>query len=284
MTETDHQGLPFAGRDDGTVQGHWLLARMGKRVLRPGGAELTRRMLAGAQLGGADVVELAPGLGRTAAEIVAAGPKSYRGVDQDAAAVEQVREVVAGHGEVTVADAAATGLEHDSADVVVGEAMLTMQGEGTKGAIIREAVRVLRPGGRYAIHELGLEPDDLPDAVKSDIRQALARSIRVNARPLTIAEWQALLTAEGLVVDDVETAPMALLQPRRLVADEGVRGALRFAANVIRNPQARKRILAMRRTFRTHRDHLVAVAVIAHKPGGGLPGRQPAMAAPRSSD
>ena len=27
------------------MQGHWLLATLGKRVLRPGGIELTRRML-----------------------------------------------------------------------------------------------------------------------------------------------------------------------------------------------------------------------------------------------
>lgn len=33
-------GLPFADRDDGTVQGHWLPAPLGKRVLRPGGAEI----------------------------------------------------------------------------------------------------------------------------------------------------------------------------------------------------------------------------------------------------
>jgi hypothetical protein len=27
------------------MPGHWVLARMGKRVLRPGGLELTRRLL-----------------------------------------------------------------------------------------------------------------------------------------------------------------------------------------------------------------------------------------------
>ena len=119
--------------------------------------------------------------------------------------------------------------------------------------------------GRYAIHELALMPDALGDDVKNDVRRALARSMRINARPLTCAEWQQLLTDHGLVVDHVGTAPMALLQPRRLVADEGLRGALRFARNLVVLPDARRRVLAMRRTFRQHRDHLVAVAVIAHK-------------------
>lgn len=43
----------------------------------PGGVELTRTLLSHAKLNGADVVEPAPGLGRTAAEIVAQGPAAF---------------------------------------------------------------------------------------------------------------------------------------------------------------------------------------------------------------
>jgi hypothetical protein len=64
----------------------------------------------------------------------------------------------------------------------------------------------------------------------------------------------------------VVTAPMALLQPRRLLADEGLRVALRFAGNVLIHRDARKRVLTMRCTFRRHRHHLAAVATIARKP------------------
>ncbi|MFB9830789.1 class I SAM-dependent methyltransferase [Actinoallomurus acaciae] len=272
MTGEEHQRrtrLPFASfadRDDDTVQGHWLLARLGKRVLRPGGVELTRNLLSHARLTDADVVELAPGLGRTAAEVIARRPRSYQGVDQDPEAVEAVRPIVGDHGEVRVADASDTGLPDAGADVVIGEAMLTMQGERAKNAIIAEAVRLLRPGGRYAIHELALTPDDLPEEAKEDIRRGLAKAIRVNARPLTPAEWRQLLGEHGLIVDHVLTAPMALLQPRRLIADEGLLGTLRFARNVLTHPDARRRILAMRATFRAHHDHLDAIAVIARKP------------------
>ncbi|HEY7814777.1 MAG TPA: methyltransferase domain-containing protein [Nakamurella sp.] len=272
MTDAATQGpSPYprtttAERADDATQGHWLLARLGKRVLRPGGVELTHWLLDAAGLPDADVVELAPGLGRTATDVIARRPRSYRGVDADADAAAAVSTIVAGHGEVIVADAGATGLPDASADVVLGEAMLTMQGEKAKHAIVAEAVRLLRPGGRYAIHELALTPDDLDDAVKTDVRQALARSIKVNARPLTPAEWRALLTGHGLEVEQVHTAPMALLQPRRLIADEGFAGALRFAKNLATHPSARKRVLAMRATFRRHRDHLTAVAIVARRP------------------
>ena len=101
-----------------------MLARAGKRVLRPGGLGLTRAMLGRCSLGNKDVVELAPGLGRTAREIIAAAPRSYVGVDSDATAVARVNEVVKSvGGSCRQADAADTGLGDASADAVIGEAM-----------------------------------------------------------------------------------------------------------------------------------------------------------------
>jgi hypothetical protein len=58
---------------------------------------------------------------------------------------------------------------------------------------------------------------------------------------------------------------MALLQPRRLIADEGLLGALRFGKNLLTHRDARRRVLTMRSTFRRHRDRLIAVAIVAHK-------------------
>ena len=58
---------------------------------------------------------------------------------------------------------------------------------------------------------------------------------------------------------------MALLQPRRIIANEGIVGALRFVKNLLLNPAAHKRVLQMRRTFNTYRDHLNAVAIVPTK-------------------
>ena len=264
-TSVSSTRLPFADRDVAHLPGHWLLARLGKRVLRPGGARLTTALLGDARLAGADVVEFAPGIGRTASEIVAAHPASYTGVDQDPSAVDLVRAVVGSRGQVVHADAEHTGLQDGAYDVVVGEAMLTMQTDRGKAEIVAEARRLLRPGGRYAVHELALTPDHLDDDTKTEVRRALARSIKVNARPLTIAEWRELFERNGFTVQAVRTAPMALLQTRRLVADEGVRGTLRLSWNVLRDRAALRRVLDMWSTFRRYRREMVAVALVADK-------------------
>lgn len=264
MTEAP---LPFANRPTENAPGHWVLARAGKRVLRPGGLGLTRQLLAHCSLTDKDVVELAPGLGRTAKEIVAARPRSYVGVDQDPNAVTHVERVVATvGGSCRQGDAASTGLDAGTADVVIGEAMLTMQSPRAKAEIVAEAVRVLRPGGVYAIHELGLTPDDIDPEVGTEISRALARAIHVNARPLTRAQWQELLEEHRLVVEWSDTAPMALLKLGRNLADEGVPGVLRMARNLIRQPDLRRRVLQMRATFTKYEKQMCGVALVARKP------------------
>lgn len=140
------------------ARGHWILARVGKKVLRPGGRETADFLLDNSPITGHDVIEFAPGLGVTAAALLERSPGTYTGVDADADAAAQLQSrIPAGHRTV-VADCADTGLADASADLVLGEAILTMQTDRNKLSIMREAHRLLRPGGVYAIHEMGLAP------------------------------------------------------------------------------------------------------------------------------
>ena len=60
------------------MPGHWVLARLGKRVLRPGGMQLTRRMLGALGIRHADdVVEFAPGMGADSSADTRFRPASY---------------------------------------------------------------------------------------------------------------------------------------------------------------------------------------------------------------
>ena len=262
--------LPQSDRDPAHLQGHWLLARIGKHVLRPGGKKLTERMLANADIAGKDVVEFAPGLGLTTRAILERDPKSYRGVDRDPQVVDIISKLTSEKATIPAScvqrDAADTGLESNSADVVIGEAMLTMQTERGKQAIIGEAFRLLRAGGTYSIHELGLQPDNLDESVKDEVRKALARSIKVNARPLTEQEWRELLEADGFEVLWRGKEPMALLDMKRNIADEGIGGVLRILRNVLGNKDIRARVLNMKHTFDKYSNELTGIAFVVRKP------------------
>ncbi len=270
---THEQPLVFAANlDVQRMPAHWLMARLGKSVLRPGGLETTRWLIRHAAICPADrVVEFAPGLGVTARQILARRPAGYVGVERNGMARAFVQEALGAavyedaRPRVVQADASSVPLPAGSATIVIGEAMLSMQPASKKRAIIDEARRLLRPGGRYLVHELALQPDDIDPAAAARIEQDLSTYIHVGVRIGTRGQWQQWLEEVGFVVERVITAPMRLLEPGRVVRDEGLGGALRFVFNVLRTPGAAGRLAAVRATFRRNRRHLCAVALVARR-------------------
>lgn len=252
------------------LPGHWLLARLGKRVLRPGGVELTNRMLKALDIGPQDaVVEFAPGLGATARRVLACQPASYIGVERDQAAADELTALLAGpNRRWIVGSAERTELPDASASAVYGEALLTMLPETAKQRVIAEAHRILQPGGRYGIHELCLVPDELDDARSNRICADLSASIHIGARPHKAHHWRALLEGAGFTIEAEKTTPMRLLDPIQFLHDEGFSNSLRFTANLLRDRHARRRVVDMRSAFHRHRAHLAAVCFVARKPGG----------------
>jgi hypothetical protein len=80
---TSHLALKEPGPPAEKLPGHWLLARLGKRILRPGGLELTRRLLEALRIGPADeVVEFAPGLSATAQLTLDRHPRRYTAIER----------------------------------------------------------------------------------------------------------------------------------------------------------------------------------------------------------
>ena len=249
-------------------QGHWMLAKLGKRVLRPGGRELTEKLIAGLQITPEDdIVEFAPGLGFTANIACGYRPKSYTGVDlnEEAATIARKR-IKYDKAKIINANAAQSTLPDAYANKVYGEAMLTMQPLEQKKAIIAEAFRILKSGGYYGIHELGIAPDSVSEEIKEDIYRELSETIRVHARPMTAMEWTTLLEEQGFKIIKVAHNPMLLLERSRMIQDEGWLRVLLITFNLLRFPEIRKRVKKMKECFRKHRDNLDAVVIIAQKP------------------
>ncbi|MCC7482586.1 MAG: hypothetical protein IT541_13785 [Hyphomicrobiales bacterium] len=155
--------------------------------------------------------------------------------------------------------------------MVYGEAMLTMQGPAQKARIIGEAFRLLQPEGRYGIHELCFTPENLDESIKQEVQARLTEAIHVGARPLTVPEWRKLLNEVGFEVAHTSLAPMRLLEPMRLLRDEGFLGAARFIWNVLRNRDAHDRVRGMRRIFKKYQTNMAAVMLVARKPWNHCP-------------
>ncbi len=265
--ETTTRFAPGEGLKTEKMPGHWVLARLGKRVLRPGGMQLTRRMLEALRIHHTDdVVEFAPGMGVTARLTLKLEPNSYTAIERDQTAAKIVGCYLKGERQrCIVASASDTGLSDQSATVVYGEAMLTMQTEEMKRQIVQEASRLLKSGGRYGIHEMCLMSDSLNANAKRATETALTGVVHHGVRPLAVLEWRSLLDSEGFEVQSVDMAPMSLLEPGRLIRDEGLAGAVRFVWNLLHDSEARRRVLEMRSVFRRYRKQLGAVAITGSK-------------------
>jgi hypothetical protein len=246
--------------------GHWLLAAAGKRVLRPGGVELTDELLGHLNITKNDtVVELAPGLGHTAEKVFARKPFTYLGVDCELAIVQDLERRFGREGVRFVQGSAEdTGLPGETATVLFGEAMLSMQTDSRRRHIVEEAWRIVRAGGRYGIHELCVCPT-ASAAYRRKMEADLSLSIRHGVRLLTVDDWRELMESVGFRVAFKRTAPMRLLDASRVVRDEGVAGALRFAWNVLTCPAVLHRVAEMRRTFHRYQDNLQAVSMVCLK-------------------
>jgi SAM-dependent methyltransferase len=225
---------------------------------------MTARMLRTLGITSSDrIVEFAPGLGDTARRLAASEPFSYIGVDRDEGAVRRLRHdfETADWMQFVEAAAESTGLPDESATVVIAEAMLSMQSADTKRRIVQEAARLLAQSGRYAIHELCLADP----CRRAALEAGLSREIHSGIRLLTAEDWHDLLTESGFRVRCEFFAPMHLLEPARVLADEGLLGTLRILRNLARDPEARSRVISMRRTFAAHARELCAICLIAEK-------------------
>lgn len=256
--------LPGEGQRLEKMQGHWVLARAGKRVLRPGGLALTRRMVEALTISSADrVVEFAPGLGVTARMILRNKPLAYWGVERDPTAASRLKALLPeGVARISQAPAEHTGLPDTCASVVYGEAMLSMQSPEQKRRIFSEARRLLALGGRYGIHELCFRPEGISDRMRREIEAEISKEIHVGVQLLCYSEWVNLFEQHGLKVIWCGEAELDLLEPRRMLQDEGILRCLKIAFNVASDSRLRQRIIGIRRIFRRYREHLGAISIV----------------------
>ncbi|MCC5877931.1 MAG: methyltransferase domain-containing protein [Candidatus Sumerlaeia bacterium] len=249
-----------------TMPGYWLLASLGKRVLRPGGIELTKRMLECLAIGQDDsVVEYAPGLGVTASLVLEKNPREYVAIERDAAASAMLSQGFDGNPARRVINADATDpvpLPDGFATVVYGESMLTIHSEEKKDQVMAEVSRLLKPGGRYAMQELSILPEDISPAVAESIRRDVISAVRHPAWPKSTLQWREFMARHGFEIIAENQRPVRLLEPERLLEDEGAQRAFEFAWNILQDDVAIRRVREIRDVFTTHAQNLCGYSLV----------------------
>ena len=240
----------------------WPLARrLAAGLAQPGGAVMARRALDGAGLAAGDrVVELAPGAGLTTELILARDPREWIGVDPDPLAAEHLRRSVKGGGRAVLdVPLDATGLADGSASVVVADALLaTLDDEGA-AAVVAEAARLLRPGGRVAVHDLAPAQEPLSGEAADDLAA-------VGVRPRAVRELRALAEAAGFVVVGSLVGRLALPAPRELMREAGPRTALKATGEMARDGALRGAATSARQALERRELALRSALLVAEVP------------------
>lgn len=253
-----------------------------------GGSSMTDVLLDGLHLSGDDdVIEFWPGRGATARKVLPLLPRSYRGVAPDQRTSDRLDGSLRTHPDLRVlltrsrtegaytgfqpGCAESTGLPDDSASVIFGECLLTPLSPFRVRAVIREAVRLLSPGGRFGVHELCLIPhptwDDSLDAARAaDVQAELDERAGEGLYPQTEAGWRRAIEDAGLVVTATRTGPVEPPTLRTLARDLGPRGFTESLGRMGRNASAAQRLRGLSYCMARHEADLGAIAIIAERP------------------
>ena len=235
--------------------------RLATGFAQPGGPAMVRRALEGVGLEAGDrVVELAPCVGATAAVVLERGPREWTGVEPDPIAAEHLERALKGRGrQVVRAPVDATGLADDSATVVLAEALLSTIDDDEAQAVLEEARRILRTGGRVALHELAPADGPADPEAAEDLSAA-------GLRPRPVAAWRALAEDAGLVVVGSLAGRFAPPAPRELMRAAGPRTALRVTREIARDGALRSAVSATKQTLERRAVSLRSALVVAEVP------------------
>lgn len=244
--------------------GHQFLAALGKKRLRPGGAEATSWLMTQGDFSpDMQVLEVACNMGTTLIELAKTYGCRIIGVDIDSAALTKAKQNILEAGveqQVTVQTGNALKLpfQDNTFDIVVNEAMLTMLDHAAKAKALAEYYRVLKPGGRLLTHDISLCSEDSAE------KETLSQAIHMRVAPLTTPQWQQCYHTAGFQQVSYQTGPMSLMSPVGLVRDEGMKGACTIVRNGLK-AENREQFLSMFRYFRKQKNQLNYIVHCAEK-------------------
>lgn len=244
--------------------GHFLLKRLGKTKLRPGGIKATDWLIDKIDF------EKSPKILEVAcneAENIMNFARKYKnqnyGIDLNEKAIGSAKKKIINNNlsdyvKVQVADATKLPFEDESFDIVINEAMLTMLSDTQKEKALSEYYRVLKKGGLILTHDVMLEKPD------HELVKELQYVINNPATPHTIDEWKGFYNNAGFVDSKEYFGKMTLLSNRGMMVDEGILRMFKIIKNGLVDKN-RKQFFEMMKFFRKNKSKLGFIAICSKK-------------------
>lgn len=240
--------------------GHFLLKRLGKKKLRPGGVTATNWLLSNVSFNeDTKVLEVAC----NEADTLITLSKKYNlhavGIDINKKAIDKAiktieKENLSEKISLKVASALSIPFPDDSFDVVINEAMLTMLPNESKEKAVSEYFRVLKKGGILLTHDVMLVKED------NDLIERLRKVINVPVTPLTKNNWISLFKSNGFSDIISIDNPMTLMSDKGMALDEGKENAKKIHENAMKDKN-KEQFFAMKKLFTTSDDTLHYIAI-----------------------
>lgn len=253
---------------------HLFLAKLGKKMLRPGGKEGTDRIIEACDLQAeTTVLEVAPNMGTTAMHLAKTYGCKITGIDINIDSVKKAQENILNANldhliSIQHGNALDLPFEDESFDVVINEAMLTMLPHELKLKALTEYRRVLKPGGVLATHDLLLKQELEGNQLYEELK-ALRKLILVNAQPMTESDWTHLFEEAQFSSIEPATGKLHLLSLKGLVVDEGWDGLIQMIENARKSEDDEEYFFSLIDNFDKNNElygHITMIAKKNHTP------------------
>ena len=241
-----------------------LMAVLGKKVIRPGGARATETLFRMAGLGaGHTVLDIGCGVGTTAIQLASRFGCRVTGVDLDKRMIEYAghnihRAGLADRITLRQGDIQALPFADAAFDVVTIEAVTMFTPHQQRS--VHEAVRVCQPGGRIFDHEfIWVKPPP------GELRHVFDNLVCPGMSFETQREWRKLYREAGQEHIRIVAVPFDLLTLRGMIRDEGVAGTVAFIARSMSRWSYLKKMLWLSRRIRKVSPYLGSIVIASTK-------------------
>jgi ubiquinone/menaquinone biosynthesis C-methylase UbiE len=233
----------------------FMAQHVGLTVIHPGGLAATSRLAETCGIGVGDrVLDLGCGKGTTAIYLARKYGCDVTGIDLSDELVAQAislarRARVSHRTRFQVTDAHSLPFPDGEFDAVVSQAVLVLVKD--KSQVIREALRVTKPGGRLGWLELSWQRAPSPEFLQS-VSDVLCAYCMQNVE--TFRDWQSRFREAGAAELSASLFPLPAGSFHAMLRDEGLRNALGVMLRTLLSRSIRARTQRMRQFFETHAD------------------------------